>query len=934
MRLFKVLLKKAFRDILRNIKQFIAIIFIIGISTTLYCGLEANALSFKNRVDLVYSQDYGNIADLWVTINPSVEEMLNTESLNNELLEIKDIAGENGNVERRLMVPSVLRGISSFGLISYRKPNINKNYSTETNSTLAKDSDTNFFYVDKIFKEKYDETSGNKRKLTIGDEVTLTFDTSLLSSVKDIVLNEENFDVIFNLVLSELIKSETIDQVTLKHILENKDKIFEGISSLINAIFENNQSIETKCKITGFMDHPENIQSGEFNSSYYMLGTKTLMASLVSSLGDSLNKEDLKQFINDKIEDSALKEVLLTFLLEYGEDIEKYSATIVRLLNYSLLNEENGEYEDIFQSLFNQYIIKLDQSISIKDAETKINNYFAKKHQNNINNDSTLLAVLNRENYPSCAVIESDIIQANQMAITFPIIFFAVSILVVLTTITQMILKERTQIGTLKGLGLSKFKILFYYTGIFSSVVFIGISLGLIIGPLLIPFVMNIKYGLLYTIPSLIYVFPLISSVITILGFLFITSLLTFLIIFKELQLTPSDSMRPASPKMKFKQRKSITKNTSLMMALRNIRVHIAKSIMVIVGVMGCTGLLISGMGIEDTLNSGVNIDINNILGADFSATYSQNPKAGFMKEKILQIEGIESVYEFASLQITASSNNKNSNEMLYYFDSDTINFKYTYWEPTTIINGETIYNVGLSQSIADELNLKEGDEIKVNYNNKKYSFNISKVFFTFAARGVFVYTDTINLVSYRNSNWINVEKNDDGTLKYDQEEIKEQILEIDGIVTVTSLDDNLARIESYMSSIRYMTNTIKAFAILLAVIVLVNLAILNYQERLREIATLKVLGFSRKEIASSLVYEAMILTTIGAILGLCIGFPLEFMILITNQTRLVAWNYVIYPYTYLIAFLISFITALVVNILISNRINKVSMSESLKSVE
>ena len=136
------------------------------------------------------------------------------------------------------------------------------------------------------------------------------------------------------------------------------------------------------------------------------------------------------------------------------------------------------------------------------------------------------------------------------------------------------------------------------------------------------------------------------------------------------------------------------------------------------------------------------------------------------------------------------------------------------------------------------------------------------------------------------------------------------------------------------MSSIRYMTTTVKAFAIALAVVVLINLAILNYQERLREIATLKVLGFSRREIASSLVYESSILAVIGSIFGMFIGLPLEYMVLGANETKLVAWTYAIYRDTYVIALVISAIVGIIVNVLISSRINKVKMAESLKSVE
>ena len=146
--------------------------------------------------------------------------------------------------------------------------------------------------------------------------------------------------------------------------------------------------------------------------------------------------------------------------------------------------------------------------------------------------------------------------------------------------------------------------------------------------------------------------------------------------------------------------------------------------------------------------------------------------------------------------------------------------------------------------------------------------------------------------------------------------------------------DENIEKIDGYMSSVGQMTLTIKIFAVLLAVVVLINLAILNFNERKRDIATLRVLGFSRFEIASSLIYEVMILTVVGSLLGMAIGLPLEMLTLGVNQVELIDWKYVIFPLTYLFSFLISFGTALVANLIISTRVNKISMSESLKSIE
>ena len=143
-----------------------------------------------------------------------------------------------------------------------------------------------------------------------------------------------------------------------------------------------------------------------------------------------------------------------------------------------------------------------------------------------------------------------------------------------------------------------------------------------------------------------------------------------------------------------------------------------------------------------------------------------------------------------------------------------------------------------------------------------------------------------------------------------------------------------MKKIEGYMSSIKTMTNTVKVFAILLAIVVLLNLGILNFNERIREIATLKVIGFNRISIAKSLIYEMMILVLIGSLLGLTIGLPFEIMVLSTNETAIASWNYYVSGLTYFISIIISLVTALFVTTGLSLKIKHVSMTESLKSVE
>ena len=136
------------------------------------------------------------------------------------------------------------------------------------------------------------------------------------------------------------------------------------------------------------------------------------------------------------------------------------------------------------------------------------------------------------------------------------------------------------------------------------------------------------------------------------------------------------------------------------------------------------------------------------------------------------------------------------------------------------------------------------------------------------------------------------------------------------------------------MSGIKVMTNAVKVFAILLAIVVLYNLALMNFKERTRDIATLKVLGFSRKEISLSLLFETMSLTAVGVLFGLALGYPFMLGVLGTNVVELVEYLYCIKALSYFLSFVLTFVVAFMVNLLLTKRIRKVLMVESLKSVE
>ena len=834
-----VLAQKLRRDISRNFLQFIAIIFILATCTSLFLGLTANAYEFNKRVEEVYDSNHGNLADVWITVSDYNEEDYDNIAKFND--------DENKKlIEKRLIMPAMYEGYSTYGLISEKLPTINKAYDVESNNEYEEDKDYFFLYIPYEYTTRFEESE-------LGDEVEISYSSSSLVDI-------------FNGIISSYI--DTPLGVEAK--------------SHINEAFKGEET-NLKFKVSAYMSQPENIQNAQFNSAYFLLGSKYFLYKSVCKIIDT-----------------------------YDETSISYTKGIFETIKNNIL-ENNSDIDEVLTNLNNQYVVKLNENIERDEYINNLNNYFQKNDR--------LSSIMSKDNLPSNSVVQNDIQQAKQLTYVFPVIFFVVAILVVLTTISQMILKQRMQIGTLKSLGVRKGRIVFYYMSLMSTVALIGTALGAIIGPLTIAKVLDTKYKLLYSLPEFNYYWPIKEIVVVIALIIILVSLLTSIIIHNELKLSPVDSMRPKTPNYKFHETKHETKHTSMMMALRNIKIHFTKSLMVIIGIMGCTGLLICGYGIDDTIEYGKNLDMDSYYCTDVNVTYS--PGTLTLKDDIENVSGVEKCEEYAVISVQATDIDKENfiNTQVIYFDRyDSTNFKYDKWQDD---------GIGISESTAEQLGVKEDDKVTFILNGEEYTLYVNKVFYTFSIKGLFIYKQTLeNLVDYNTNAWVNVKNIDD------VDRISLDIKNIDGVSSSMTRIERMDTINGYVSSIGQMTIVIKVFAIILAVIVLINLAILNFEERKREIATLRVLGFKRREIAASLIYEVMILTIIGATLGLFLGYPLTFIVLFVNKTPLVSFYYYVAPISYIFGFALSFVTALIVNLIITRRVNKISMSESLKSIE
>lgn len=718
-------------------------------------------------------------------------------------------------------------------------------------------SDTDFNYV----KELPNVTTA-ERRLSISGNVN--------SSVIQIIVNEDT-PTINKPVVKEYKKGVYLDKATAKRLnLVKGDTITVLVSDVVNIDEEllmfldshtTNKNIfrDDLCfsfVIDDLMYHPESTQRTDLSNG--------ILSLTMDAIIDNLNNQIENNF------DSQIQEALK----------EKVRSSI----------------------FFNQLLIKSDDADGVMN---KLNSYYE-------NAESSLIMMLDRQGLPSMIVVRNDIIQGEKLTYVFPVIFFIVSILVILTTTSQLIFRERTLIGSMKAIGVKDSEIYWHYMKFSCLLCLIGGSLGLIVGPLIIPNVMGIKYDILYCLPKSGIVFFSLASFLVLVIMLLIASLVSIFVSHHQINLMPAIGMRGENISIHNHKAINVNVNWSLKLALRNIWQKKTRALMVIIGLAGTTALFLAGFGITNTLNNSIDVEIYENFAYDISISYNINKQNAYEDIKQLGVN----IEEYAKIPIKAVGT-KAKDTSLYIIDEKSSIFKYE------LKNNDCI----ITKKISELSGVKKGEAINIIYGTKKYSFIVTDIFDSAITQGIFINDhDGSKIYSLKTNAWVKY----DGNL----EQMVESIEKIEGVSKAFSITTYRRDADDILGSVNLITITLKVFACLLAVVVLYNLALLNYKERSRDIATLKVIGYHDGEILLSIVIEMMTLTTIGGLIGLTLGMPILKLLLMINENEILTFIYHIKVESYLFSLGLTIITSFIVNLFLGGRIKKIPMVESLKSVE
>lgn len=553
--------------------------------------------------------------------------------------------------------------------------------------------------------------------------------------------------------------------------------------------------------------------------------------------------------------------------------------------------------------------------------------------------------VFTREDNPGYSSFMQDADRIDGIAAVFPLFFFIVAALVCLTTMTRMVEEKRTEIGTLKALGYDNKTIIAKYFFYAFIAAVLGSILGIVLGMAFLPKAIFKAYDAMYTLPEFYVQFSWITVVISIIGSLLCTCTVAAVIAGRELKENAATLMRPKSPKIGkriFLEKIPFIWNKmsfSVKVTARNIFRYKARFIMTVLGVAGCTALILAAYGLKDSISVLVpkqygeifNYDV--IMACKYDVTKSEKTSLVNLINQDDRFKG-EMLTKISSMQVKDKSNTKNIDVKL--FVPETSEQLPDYIKLKTRRDGKSISfndnSVVITEKLASLLSLKPGDTICLKDDSSELKLKVTDIAENYVFNYVYISPSLYKAVTGNevkfNSLVAKLDKN------INKEQLADDWLKKEEILVVNFNSDAIDNFNDVIKSLDSVVLVMIICAAALAFIVVYNLTNINVVERMREIATIKVLGFSDAESANYVYRENIILSAIGIILGLVVGIFLSSYIVTTVEMDIVMFGRKISGFSFLYAASFTFVFTLLVNAVMYKKINGISMVESLKSVE
>ncbi|MBQ9834282.1 MAG: FtsX-like permease family protein [Bacilli bacterium] len=967
----KTLLKMSFVSIKKSYKRFISILAIVLLGVGFFAGIKATSPDMQDTLNNYYEETNFQDINLISTWGIAEDEIAYLQENDYEVEGIKTLdALVNSKEDENKDAVKILsynkdKKINKLSIIEGRLPE-NENecvidYSDVT--TLHQIGEELVVNDDNLKTKKYEIVGIVKTPLYISLERGTTslssgkinyfiyvleseFDTDYYTEAVIKLANLDAFSKEYELLAEKEVKK--LEKITREFAEEryNEEKsnaleeYNDGVKKLNNEKAKFNKEISSaKAKITNGKKEYENglkelnINKTNFNNEYYSQ-KESINKTLEQIATEITNVENSLQYIIDEETLNAINQNLIVLETQKEE-----------LNNGLLLLEQTYTNNQIEFAKAEKMLASTKKTLEESEKELnvnikKANKEFAEAEEKLANVidkieslEQPIWYILDRDSNIGHYQYKQDTERIANLGQIFPLVFFVVAILVCLTSMTRMIEEERSELGTLKSLGYSNSQILFKYIIYASTATIVGSVIGLIIGFKLLPTIIFKMYSLMYNIGDIIISFNVYYALLGTLCAIACTLGATIIVASKSLKEQPAMLMRPKSIKsgkriilerigfiwkrLKFTQK----------VTFRNVFRYKKRMLMTIIGVSGCTGLIIAGFGLKDCVTGMVGSQYNDIFTYNLEISLEDDANKDAVIKKINELEEVDETLKVYKETITLDGYDTTQAITLVVPFAETTNFiklKDRKTQETFDLSNGLI----ISEKLASLLEIKQDDKLIIS-GEELYEEKVAAITENYLYHFIYMNKETYNSNEY-NSVLIK-------TVKMSEKEEKvfaEKIKKIEGISSLSFTSTMSHAFDNTMENFEYVVIVLIVSANLLAFVVLYNLASVNMSERQRELATIKVLGFYDKEVFNYIGRETTILTIISLIFGMGVGRILTTFIIKTCELDMIMFNPTIKLTSYLYGIVLTIVFTLIVNITTYFALKKIKMVESLKSVE
>lgn len=900
--------KSVFKDFIREIKgslgRFFAIMAIVAIGVAFFAGITASSNDMKHSSDSYYDEYNMNDIRILSSIGLTADDMDAISKVDG----VKAVYG--ANTQDVLVNYDGKENVAHVSSVPVGKSSDDDSYINQLRIKEGRLPEN-----DKECVVKYEDT---RKSMQIGD--VITFKSGTEDDISDTFKDSEY--TVVGIVYSPCYVSYDLGSSGI------------GNGHISYCIYVPDDELKNDYYTEGYV-----IIDGAKELDTYSDEYKTMMDKYTDDIkGISKDRLDIrKQNIKDeyaKAKEEKREEILGTIRQNVVDSITKQYETYYPGMDVSAMIEpyvtpayEKAVLQFDFESVYAEYDKMMEETLA--------------------DSDDWEWYVLTRESSYSFRDYESSANRMKAIATVFPLFFIIVAGLVCLTTMTRMVEEQRGLIGTYKALGYGKGTIALKYVSYALAASLVGGIIGCIIGLRLFPYIIYDSWNIIYQLPSITYASHALLSVVAVLSLVLVTLIATLYSCYYELSEEPSVLMRPKAPKRGKKillEHTFIWKHMSFTrkVTMRNIFLYKKRFFMTVIGIAGCGALITAGFGIKDSVQSIIDNQYGQIIHYDDILVFNNNADTESIKNVADNIAKDE-YYKDSLMDYAYTSDVKVSGESDDYSTEITVvSNEQDYKDFVTFRSRKdkselelTDSGVIITEKLAKDLSVKAGDTILIqDDNNKQVSVNVTGVMEMYINNYIFMTSDYFNQVfgyTPDNNRILGKLTGDDESV---QAAIGDRYLTDSSVKSLTFVKANISRFENMIQSLDLVTWVLIISAGMLAFVVLYNLTNVNISERIREIATIKVLGFYDTEVGEYVYRENIILTLIGGVFGLLLGVALHSYIMTTIELDGVMFGTKINISSFLISYGITILFSLLINLIMYPSLKKIPMVESLKSVE